>query len=299
MAYRQILKNWIGVLAVSACLTASSCFPGPRIVETTYVPPAPQPVYQMPPPPPWAPEYPRTYPVRYYYLPDMECYYDVSLQQYVYFDGSLWVHNGYPPPYYGDYDMNGAYVVVLDQHVNDPWNNHTTYVNNYPRGSYERGNRSPGSENQPRRGYNENDRTVLIPARGARSMPVQTPVRRGPSGPQVPVRGQEPRTNEHEREQERTREQDREKEQERDRERTKEQEQNKQREQEQNKQREHEKERNGSNPRDRESDSHAPEIRNQSPPPSRPSENKPRQAAPVKKASPPPAKPPEKKRENN
>ncbi|HEV7230200.1 MAG TPA: hypothetical protein VGO45_02665, partial [Bacteroidia bacterium] len=104
--------------------------------NTSAPPPSPQPAYVMPPPPPWAPPYRYQDRVRYYYLPDMECYYDVYAGQYVYYNGFEWLHSPYAPPAYAGYDMYNGSVVVLNYGTNDPWLNHTTYVITYPRGSY-------------------------------------------------------------------------------------------------------------------------------------------------------------------
>jgi hypothetical protein len=89
----------------------------------------------------------------------MECYYDVYLQQYVYFDGFAWIHSPYPPSAYSSYNMYNGYIVVLNSNANEPWQNHSSYQSTYPRGS---GN-TAGTEtlNGPRRGYNENDKSAL------------------------------------------------------------------------------------------------------------------------------------------
>jgi hypothetical protein len=153
------------VTIVMGLLSTSSCYHG----TTQSAPPPPQAqVRVMPPPPSWAPPYEYQDRVRYYYIPDMQCYYDVYSSQYVYYDGYVWIHNSFPPPAYSGYDMNTGYVVVLNYNVSDPWMNNNTYVTNYPRGyynnpSYNGGN---GGDNQPRRGYNENGGAYIYHSNG-------------------------------------------------------------------------------------------------------------------------------------
>jgi hypothetical protein len=158
-------------MVILALGSMTSCVDRRPVQASAPPPPPPVQAYQMPPPPPWAPFYYHTDQVRYYYLPDMQCYYDVYLQQYVYFDGFQWVHNSFPPPSYTGYDMNNCYVVVLNQGVNTPWVNHNAYVANYPRGYYNNsnsGNNGSGNTGQSRRGYNENDKAFLTPNTGTR-----------------------------------------------------------------------------------------------------------------------------------
>jgi len=186
MANRRLYTGLIlsGLFLVSSCYVRSR--PQPVAVAPT------PPVYRMPPPPPWAPPYYNTQQVRYYYLPDMQCYYDVYMQQYVYFDGFQWIHSPYAPAAYSGYDMNNSYVIVLNQNVNDPWTNHNTYVNTYPRGVYNQGgNPTGGNATQPRRGYNENDRTVLIPSPGTKGGQTNPPAKKEQVKPNMPVQEKE------------------------------------------------------------------------------------------------------------
>src|SRR5674476_1636167 len=41
---------------------------------------------------------------RYYYLPDVEAYYDVQSSMFIYMSGGAWVHRAYLPERYRDYD---------------------------------------------------------------------------------------------------------------------------------------------------------------------------------------------------
>src|SRR6185312_4701469 len=55
----------------------------------------------------------------YYYMPDIDAYYDVANHQYVYYDNNVWVHNRVLPPRYGNFDRYHSYKVVVNQR--DPW----------------------------------------------------------------------------------------------------------------------------------------------------------------------------------
>jgi len=55
----------------------------------------------------------------YYYLPDIDSYYDVNAHQYVYLNNNVWVHGASLPPRYGNYDVYHSYKVVVNQR--NPW----------------------------------------------------------------------------------------------------------------------------------------------------------------------------------
>jgi hypothetical protein len=67
----------------------------------------------------------------YYYLPDIDAYYDVNAQQYVYMDGGQWVTRPNLPPQYASYDLYGGYKVVVNQPR--PWLHAATYRTKYAR----------------------------------------------------------------------------------------------------------------------------------------------------------------------
>jgi hypothetical protein len=67
--------------------------------------------------------------VDYYYIPDIDAYYDVSNHQYVYHDNNTWVHAQTLPSRYGNYDPYHSYKVVINQP--EPWNHHDEYKVKY------------------------------------------------------------------------------------------------------------------------------------------------------------------------
>jgi len=110
-------------------------------------------------PPFWAPTYENVDRIHYYYLPDIECYYDVWNQEFVYLDDGNWMFASQLPSFYSWYNFNAdPFVVVLDWHVHEPWMHHHFYVAHYPRYYY----RSVYKDNvRTPSGFNENIKTVV------------------------------------------------------------------------------------------------------------------------------------------
>lgn len=70
--------------------------------------------------PEWGPVgHPRA---QYYYLPDIDAYYDVPAHQYVYYENNVWVHNQSLPPRYSNFDRYHSYKVVVNRQ--NPWEHH-------------------------------------------------------------------------------------------------------------------------------------------------------------------------------
>ncbi|MFV8326529.1 hypothetical protein [Flavobacterium sp. ZS1P14] len=66
--------------------------------------------------------------VDYYYLPDVEAYYDIRASQFIYFGGGQWTRSRYLPGPYRNYDLYSGYKVVLnDYHGSRPY----TYFKNH------------------------------------------------------------------------------------------------------------------------------------------------------------------------
>lgn len=106
----------------------------------------------------WAPAYEHVDRVRYYYLPDIECYYDVWNQEFAYLEDGNWMFAASLPPLYSWYDFNNPFVVVLDWNVHEPWMHHHFYLAHYPRYYYRTVYRN---DTHPLCGFNENVRTVV------------------------------------------------------------------------------------------------------------------------------------------
>jgi hypothetical protein len=89
--------------------------------------------------------------VDYYYLPDVEAYYDIRATQFIYFNGGRWTRSRYLPGQYRNYDLYSGYKVVLnDYHGSRPYRNFNNHKTKYYRGYHGRKQRSIGYNNNPR-----------------------------------------------------------------------------------------------------------------------------------------------------
>ena len=67
--------------------------------------------------------------VEYYYLPDIEAYYNVPQHKFYYNEQGRWISRSHLPPRYRDYDINNSYKVVVNERK--PYLNHKTYRDQY------------------------------------------------------------------------------------------------------------------------------------------------------------------------
>lgn len=75
----------------------------------------------------------------YYYLPDIEAYYDIRASNFIYVNNGNWIRARYLPARYRNYDFyNGYKVVLTDYHGARPYAHFNTH-----RVKYYRGNRPP------------------------------------------------------------------------------------------------------------------------------------------------------------
>jgi hypothetical protein len=73
--------------------------------------------------------------VNYYYLPDIETYYDIRTSEYIYLTNGRWVRTVTVPAPYRSYNFyNGYKVVMTDYRGNTPYTTYTTYKVKYPKG---------------------------------------------------------------------------------------------------------------------------------------------------------------------
>jgi hypothetical protein len=107
--------------------------------------------------PQWAPPYYAG--ARYYYLPDIESYYDLSSHDFIYLNNGQWVYSQTLPSIYADYDLNNGFAVVLDVNIYQPWMHHHYYVSHYPRYYYR--DYYDHSNIPYVRGFNENSRSAI------------------------------------------------------------------------------------------------------------------------------------------
>lgn len=96
---------------------------------------------------------------QYYYLPDVEAYYDVPNSMFIYYEGNSWVRRSYLPGRYRNYDLYNGYKVSLgDYHGRTPYYNHRDYRAKYANGRNRSIQKTRGE--RPGRGYyrDRNDR---------------------------------------------------------------------------------------------------------------------------------------------
>jgi hypothetical protein len=111
-------------------------------------------------PPAWGPSgYAET---EYYYLPDVQAYYDIRASQFIYFGSGNWVRSRYLPRQYRNYDLYNGYKVVLnDYHGRTPYtyfkNHKSKYYKGY-KGKYQKtiGQRNNNPKNYSNKGHQSN-----------------------------------------------------------------------------------------------------------------------------------------------
>lgn len=67
--------------------------------------------------------------VDYYYIPDIDAYYDVPARQYVYYNNNGWIHSASLPPAYSNYNIYNGYKVVINRP--NPWLRNDYYKTKY------------------------------------------------------------------------------------------------------------------------------------------------------------------------
>jgi len=95
--------------------------------------------------------------VRYYYLPDVEAYYDVHTSMFIYISGNHWIRRTYLPSRYRNYDLYHGYKVVMkDYHGNSPYSYFRQHKMKYEKGY--RGVEQRNNDNRNKSYYNNRAR---------------------------------------------------------------------------------------------------------------------------------------------
>lgn len=96
--------------------------------------------------------------VDYYYLPDVQAYYDIRASQFIYFGSGRWVRSRYLPRQYRNYDLYNGYKVVLNGYQgNRPYAHFHNHRKNYNDGHRYARQRTIGYRNDNHR-YTSNRR---------------------------------------------------------------------------------------------------------------------------------------------
>ena len=94
-------------------------------------------------PPPWGPV--GFNEARYYYLPDVEAYYDVPSSMFIYNNRGTWIHRSHLPGRFRNYDLYGGYKVVMtDYHGDTPYTHFKENKIRYGRGYHAEAQRTIG-----------------------------------------------------------------------------------------------------------------------------------------------------------
>ena len=73
--------------------------------------------------------------VQYYYLPDVQAYYDIRASQFIYINNGIWIRARYLPGPYRNYDLYSGYKVVLtDYHGSHPYYYFNSHKAKYHKG---------------------------------------------------------------------------------------------------------------------------------------------------------------------
>lgn len=68
----------------------------------------------------------------YYYLPDVDSYYDITHSQFIFISNGVWIRSRSLPHRYRNYNLNAGYIVVLnDYHGNAPYYYHKNHKVKY------------------------------------------------------------------------------------------------------------------------------------------------------------------------
>ncbi|MCD0471851.1 hypothetical protein [Flavobacterium sp. JAS] len=93
--------------------------------------------------------------VRYYYLPDLEMYYDINASSYLYISNGRWLRARSLPSHYRNYDLYNEYKVVLTDYRGDrPYDNYKVHKVKYGKGYKGKPQKTIGQK--PGKGNNKN-----------------------------------------------------------------------------------------------------------------------------------------------
>lgn len=96
--------------------------------------------------------------VGYYYMPDIQSYYDVRANQYIYLNRGNWIRSRNLPNQYRRYDVNNGYKVALnDYHGNRPYSNYNNHKTRYYVGYRGENQRTAHYQNDSHKNYNKKE----------------------------------------------------------------------------------------------------------------------------------------------
>ena len=96
---------------------------------------------------------------RYYYIPDIDVYYDVNLSVFIYDNNGRWIREKRLPSRYRYYDLYSGYKVVLtDYRGNSPYTYHKKHRADYPKGYHGKPQKNRGEKPGKNKEYKEDQK---------------------------------------------------------------------------------------------------------------------------------------------
>ncbi|WP_035644544.1 hypothetical protein [Flavobacterium sp. ASV13] len=84
---------------------------------------------------------------RYYYLPDIDVYYDINQSVFISDNNGRWVRAKRLPDRYRNYDLYSGYKVVLNDYRGDaPYTYHSKHRSEYPKGYHGKPQKNRGEK---------------------------------------------------------------------------------------------------------------------------------------------------------
>ena len=88
----------------------------------------------------------------YYYLPDIDSYYDIRSAQFIYLSSGIWIRNKRLPSRYSNYNLQRGNVVLLPYYAGkSPYSHYSNHKKNY-------NNRAYKDDRHPSNSYKKNEK---------------------------------------------------------------------------------------------------------------------------------------------
>lgn len=102
---------------------------------------------------------PRVTTQEYYYLPDVNSYYDIRASQFIYLSNGSWIRARQLPSRYRSYNLNTGHVVVLnDYRGHSPYVNYKNHKVKYNKGNNGNGNNGKGNNGKGKGNKGKNNK---------------------------------------------------------------------------------------------------------------------------------------------
>ncbi|GGE52146.1 hypothetical protein EV200_102256 [Pedobacter psychrotolerans] len=109
--------------------------------------------------------------VDYYYMPDIDAYYNVPAKQYIYQENGAWVWRNNLPSRYSNYDLYSGYKVVMNK--NKPYLSHSSHVSQYSKYKNYQSKQPVIRNSHDNRGGDNGNRNNNQSAKPSKSKPAQ------------------------------------------------------------------------------------------------------------------------------